>query len=318
MKIELNKIHELPKSSQFRTNGTRQKSIEIFVNSMRSGQKEPISVMERGDGTYDLVDGNHRLSAAKILGWDEIEAEVHYFSTPLEKSLFQAKRNDHDPSNCNSNKDIEKIINCAAQVEIKEGRLDLECVKSRKASIKLIAEKVHPSVRNNKSLDNIKTMVKAHFKSLTPPSNMKSWDKISAMKLLKDSLFPDLDGKIESTKPFQYKGREHRWDYWDGKNNMTTKVGHAVAAKSNNPTMSFGLVVGFNPDEVPHKNFTPKASLQHRRNSTEAKLLEFNENKIYISSSKTCVSFIDELVFCPQLLDGENQEDVTKLIKISE
>ena len=41
-----------------------------------AGKREPISVQKRGDGRYDVLDGNATLAAAKKLGWTLLPAHI--------------------------------------------------------------------------------------------------------------------------------------------------------------------------------------------------------------------------------------------------
>ena len=51
--------------------------VEELANNMAEvGQLNPIIVRPGRDGTYELIDGLHRLAAAKKLGWRDIEATV--------------------------------------------------------------------------------------------------------------------------------------------------------------------------------------------------------------------------------------------------
>jgi hypothetical protein len=51
--------------------------------ALKRGKTPPIDVYQVGD-TYFIVDGNHRVSAARQEGWTEIEAYVTEFVTPVE------------------------------------------------------------------------------------------------------------------------------------------------------------------------------------------------------------------------------------------
>ncbi len=69
MKIQIDEID----SDNYR----RHRDTTDFQASMMAvGQVEPITVVAKPDGRYDLVSGEGRLVAARALGWTEIEANV--------------------------------------------------------------------------------------------------------------------------------------------------------------------------------------------------------------------------------------------------
>ena len=53
-------------------------------NLLEQGQLDPVQVFERGDGTYDLYDGERRWRAAQLVGMDTLQAMVVERPTPEE------------------------------------------------------------------------------------------------------------------------------------------------------------------------------------------------------------------------------------------
>ena len=60
---------------------------KLVANMKRNGQVESIIVRSLGDGTFEVVNGNHRLKAMRALGWT---TAVAFDASPL--SLTAAKR----------------------------------------------------------------------------------------------------------------------------------------------------------------------------------------------------------------------------------
>jgi ParB-like chromosome segregation protein Spo0J len=53
----------------------RKGNVEAIMSSYKEfGQMKPIVVRPEGDGTYVVIAGNHKLQAAKNLGWEKIAA----------------------------------------------------------------------------------------------------------------------------------------------------------------------------------------------------------------------------------------------------
>jgi ParB-like chromosome segregation protein Spo0J len=48
----------------------------LKIDILKNGLKQPIQLISKGDGTYKLDDGVHRLKALKELGWKEIPAMI--------------------------------------------------------------------------------------------------------------------------------------------------------------------------------------------------------------------------------------------------
>jgi len=77
-----------------RVRDVQESAVEVIKKSMGElGQQQPIIVRKTNTGKFVLIDGQHRLAAAKRLGWAEVEAEVREFPglTELESEL-EAKK----------------------------------------------------------------------------------------------------------------------------------------------------------------------------------------------------------------------------------
>ena len=92
--IALSKIHDLPGTY---VKDTPRKDYSDLINSMkREGVKEAVILRRREDGEYQLVDGFHRIQAAKKAGMLEIKADV-YEMTLKEASEYRRARHSDKP-----------------------------------------------------------------------------------------------------------------------------------------------------------------------------------------------------------------------------
>jgi len=74
MKISVDRVH-LP-DFQIRSSLDDEHVDEIAESFEQDGQWNPIIVRPGDDDTYEVVSGAHRLSAARQVGWSEIDAVV--------------------------------------------------------------------------------------------------------------------------------------------------------------------------------------------------------------------------------------------------
>ena len=92
MKVQLSKINV--GNYKIRDSIDEDHVKEIAASFEKDGQWDPIIIRTSDDrGTYDLVAGEHRLCAAKILGWSEIEATVRDDIDDSEADFLALKTN---------------------------------------------------------------------------------------------------------------------------------------------------------------------------------------------------------------------------------
>ena len=73
---------------------TIEEKVQEYQEAMAEGQEfPPITVWDKGNGIYWLIDGMHRLLAAKRLGKDTIKAEVVELENELEARLLAIEKN---------------------------------------------------------------------------------------------------------------------------------------------------------------------------------------------------------------------------------
>jgi len=73
---------------------TIEEKVEEYKEAMAEGQEfPPITVWDKGNGIYWLIDGMHRLLASKRLGKDTIKAEVVELENELEARLLAIEKN---------------------------------------------------------------------------------------------------------------------------------------------------------------------------------------------------------------------------------
>ena len=66
----------VPDSANLREHFEQEDIDALGRNLLEQGQLDPIQVFERGDGTYDLYDGERRWRAAQLVGLDSLQAIV--------------------------------------------------------------------------------------------------------------------------------------------------------------------------------------------------------------------------------------------------
>ncbi len=73
---------------------TIEEKVEEYKEAMAEGQEfPPITVWDKGNGIYWLIDGMHRLLASKRLGRDSIKAEVVELESELEARILAIEKN---------------------------------------------------------------------------------------------------------------------------------------------------------------------------------------------------------------------------------
>ncbi|WP_457640449.1 helix-turn-helix domain-containing protein [Persephonella sp.] len=76
VKLPINKII-IPQGLLPRIFGVNEEKVEEYAEAMENGAEfPPIKVWEKLDGTYQVIDGVHRISAYRKLGKEYIEAEI--------------------------------------------------------------------------------------------------------------------------------------------------------------------------------------------------------------------------------------------------
>ena len=66
----------IPDSANLREHFDQEDIEALGRNLLEQGQLDPIQVFERGNGTYDLYDGERRWRAAQLVGIDTLQAIV--------------------------------------------------------------------------------------------------------------------------------------------------------------------------------------------------------------------------------------------------
>jgi GNAT superfamily N-acetyltransferase len=70
----------------------------VAQSMAKEGLREPITVIDYGDGAYYIEDGHHRYFAAKKLGWSEIPAEVIQMKTGADEPSAPIELSERDIS----------------------------------------------------------------------------------------------------------------------------------------------------------------------------------------------------------------------------
>ena len=306
--------------AQVRKNGVQSSQVKSVKQSIEKhgGLKKPIVLEKDDEGNDKLVVGNHRLEAYEQLGKTTIPAIYRSFSSDVERRLFQAKENDHDPSFSNTDGDLKKLIETLVNDRVAAKRLNLKDSKSRETAKKDIIKKVHSVCDNNYSAKSVETLVKNYFKNSIPEDlqGFKNWTKHAAFAAAKKFLGWKCTEPVKSGKVFEDdQGNSHVMYVTDPRNeNIDVFYAYAARKKRDNPNLNVVLVATFDSEMIQFKQLSGFDSLTYRRGVARTKMAEMNEVKIFHPTAKSKMAVIDEFYFMPQLKDGINKEDLNNLL----